>query len=371
MIPLNRPFFENISKENSFIHNFEHKGFYCRTLYSSRDGLNAIYSSLYKERGPLRVAVSPLTCFVALYPIINNGHIPVFVDINANTFNIEETKLNETKVDVIQIIHLGGNPVNINPIITWADCNNIIVIEDCAQALGSTYEDRLVGTFGDYTVYSLLKNLYAPYGALMISKKEIEINILHTTFVKQTVLYYKKIKKYLESKLSYKDSIYSLLLFSLLKIKSENLSISYDGRIKLIDPSIDIIGNLYNLDKIVEKRLEVADTIIKNVDSTKFLIQEELPNAKSNRNRLIFRSNFVLAKNIINSLRKAGIAANNLTQNYLCGFQESISDNAYLNKYYDKLDNYEELNKYIFSIPCSPGLRENEINYIIKTLNKL
>ena len=369
MIPLNRPFIEKIETDKDLVKDFEKFGFHTSVFYSSRDGLNAIYNYLFKQKGSLKIAVSPLTCFVALFPIINNGHIPVFVDVNADTFNIDETELYNVNVDAIQIIHLGGNPANMDAIITWADKNNIIVIEDCAQALGSTYNNKLVGTFGEYSVYSLLKNLYEPYGALMISKKEI--NVDNTSSVKQPILYYKKIKQYLESKLSYKDSIYSFLLYALLKIKSENLSISYDGKIKLIDSSIDIIGNLYNLDNIVEKRLEVADSIIKNVDSSKFLIQEELPNAKSNRNRLIFRSNFVLAKNIINSLRKAGIAANNLTQNYLCGFQESISDNVYLNKYYDKLDNYEELNKYIFSIPCSPSLRENEINYIIKTLNKL
>ena len=369
MIPLNRPFIEKIDTDNDLVKDFEKLGFHTSVFYSSRDGLNAIYSYLFKQKGSLKIAVSPLTCFVALFPIINNGHIPVFVDVNADTFNIDETELYNVNVDAIQIIHLGGNPANMDAIITWADKNNIIVIEDCAQALGSTFNNKLVGTFGEYSVYSLLKNLYEPYGALMISKKEI--NVDNTFSVKQPILYYKKIKQYLESKLSYKDSIYSFLLYALLKIKSENLSISYDGQIKLIDTYNSDINGLYNLETILDKRLEVANYIIEHIDTDKFQIQEELPNAKSNRNRLIFKSNYACAKDIINSLRKEGIAANNLTQNYLCGYQECINENTYLNKYYERLDRYEELNNFIFSIPCSPSLTKNEIDYIIKNVNKL
>lgn len=366
MIPLNRPFRGNIATNDDLVKNFENLGFYTSVFYSSRDGLNAIYRYLFKQKGSLRIAVSPLTCFVALYPIINNGHIPVFVDVNADTFNIDETTLNYINVDAIQIIHLGGNPANMDAIKTWANKNNVIVIEDCAQALGSTYENKLAGTFGDYSVYSLLKNLYEPYGALMISKKEIYVD--NTSSVKETILYYKRIKQYLESKLSFKSSIHSLLLYALLKIKNEKVTVSSDDRIKLINLSIN---NLYNLETIVEKRLEVANYMINNIDSTKFQIQKELPNAKSNRNRLMFKSNFTCAKDIINILRKEGIAANNLTQNYLCGFQETINENTHLNKYYERLNRYEELNNFIFSIPCSPSLKRNEIDYIIEHVNKL
>ena len=64
-----------------------------RLTYSSREGLNVIYRKLYEERGAMRVAVSPLTCFIAIYPIVANGHVPVFVDIDAETLNMDEEKL--------------------------------------------------------------------------------------------------------------------------------------------------------------------------------------------------------------------------------------------------------------------------------------
>ena len=171
MISLNRPIcvYELNGSGNFFQENYA--GYNYSLLFASRDCLNLIYKDLYEKYGKLRVLVSPLTCFIALYPIVSNGHIPVFADINPCTLNIDENNIIGRKdVQVLQIIYLGGNPVDLQKIMPWVRENNIILIEDCAQALGSSYNGQMLGTFGDYSVFSMVKNLHATAGGLLLSK---------------------------------------------------------------------------------------------------------------------------------------------------------------------------------------------------------
>ena len=96
------------------------------------------------------------------------GATPVFVDIDPNTFNIDYTQLEKKitpKTKAIIPVHLYGQPVEIDPIIEIAKKYNLYVIEDCAQAIGATYNGKKAGSFGDIGCFSFFpsKNLGA-YG---------------------------------------------------------------------------------------------------------------------------------------------------------------------------------------------------------------
>lgn len=111
MIPLNKPSTKTCRSTNhigEFVKT-RFPGFNYMLLYSSRDGLNIVYQSLFSKYGALRIAVSPLTCFSALYPIVLNGHTPVYIDINYKTLNINVEKLvQRNDIQGVQLIYLGG-----------------------------------------------------------------------------------------------------------------------------------------------------------------------------------------------------------------------------------------------------------------------
>lgn len=85
-------------------------------------------------------------------PIIQFGAIPVFVDINKLTHNIDATKIEAaitSKTKAIMLAHSLGNPFDLEQVVEICNKYNLWLIEDCCDALGSTYKDRMVGTFGD------------------------------------------------------------------------------------------------------------------------------------------------------------------------------------------------------------------------------
>ncbi|HXW88989.1 MAG TPA: lipopolysaccharide biosynthesis protein RfbH [Terriglobales bacterium] len=84
-------------------------------------------------------------------PILQNGLVPVFVDIELPTYNVDVDQLEAAVSDrtkAIMLAHTLGNPFDLDAVISFANHHNLWVIEDCCDAVGSTYQGRLVGTFG-------------------------------------------------------------------------------------------------------------------------------------------------------------------------------------------------------------------------------
>lgn len=85
-------------------------------------------------------------------PIIQFGAVPVFVDVELGTYNIDVTKLEAAispKTKAIMLAHTLGNPYNLDVITALCRKYKLWLIEDCCDALGSTYHGKMVGTFGD------------------------------------------------------------------------------------------------------------------------------------------------------------------------------------------------------------------------------
>lgn len=86
-----------------------------------------------------------------LNPILQNGLIPVFLDIEPGTYNIKVENLAEAitpKTRAIFIAHTLGNPFNLEQILKIVKAHNLWLVEDCCDALGSNYNNKKVGTFG-------------------------------------------------------------------------------------------------------------------------------------------------------------------------------------------------------------------------------
>ena len=85
-------------------------------------------------------------------PIVQYGAVPVFVDMELTHFNIDVTQLEQAlspKTKAVMIAHTLGNPFNIKAVKAFCDKHNLWLIEDNCDALGSTYESKPTGTWGD------------------------------------------------------------------------------------------------------------------------------------------------------------------------------------------------------------------------------
>ena len=115
----------------------------------------ALTSPLLKDRQVKRgdEVITVAACFpTTVAPIVQYGAVPVFVDMELTHVNIDVSQLEKAlskKTKVVMIAHTLGNPFDIKSIKEFCDKNNLWLIEDNCDALGSTYEDKATGTWGD------------------------------------------------------------------------------------------------------------------------------------------------------------------------------------------------------------------------------
>jgi CDP-6-deoxy-D-xylo-4-hexulose-3-dehydrase len=90
-------------------------------------------------------------------PILQNGLVPVFVDVTVPTYNVDVTQLEAALSErsrAVILAHTLGNPFDLDAVTAFARAHGLWLIEDCCDALGSTYGGRKVGTFGDLSTVS-------------------------------------------------------------------------------------------------------------------------------------------------------------------------------------------------------------------------
>ena len=107
------------------------------------------------------VIVTPRSFVASASVIVNAGAIPVFVDVGANSQNIEASTITEaitTKTRAVICVHLAGWPCDIDAIRAVCEGRDIRLIEDCAQAHGALYKGRPVGGLGDVAAWSFCQD---------------------------------------------------------------------------------------------------------------------------------------------------------------------------------------------------------------------
>lgn len=117
-------------------------------------------------------------------PIVQYGAIPVFVDVELETCNIDCTQLEKAisnKTKAVMVAHTLGNPFDLSQVKAFCEKNNLWLIEDNCDALGSKYNDQFTGTFGDIATSSF----YPPHhitmgegGAVYTNNRELRKIVL-------------------------------------------------------------------------------------------------------------------------------------------------------------------------------------------------
>ena len=170
---------------------------YSSSFVSGRTAFLAILKSLGLEKND-EVLIQAFTCNAAVNPILWAGLKPVFVDIEKETLNINpddlEKKIN-SRSQVVIVQHTFGKPADLDRILEICKKNNLILIEDCAHALGAEYNDKnwhpapseeeagssisqprfargRIGTFGKAAFFSLGRDkiISSVYGGMAVTQ---------------------------------------------------------------------------------------------------------------------------------------------------------------------------------------------------------
>jgi dTDP-4-amino-4,6-dideoxygalactose transaminase len=152
-------FEEELAEYNGIAH--------CAALSSGTSAIHLALIILNVKQGD-EVICSTFTFSGSCNPIVYQGAGPVFVDSEPDTWNMDPQLLEEAIVDrmkktgkkpkAIILVHLYGMPAKIEDILTVAHKYEIPLIEDAAEALGSSYKEKKLGTFGDLGIYSFNGN---------------------------------------------------------------------------------------------------------------------------------------------------------------------------------------------------------------------
>jgi CDP-4-dehydro-6-deoxyglucose reductase, E1 len=114
-------------------------------------------------------------------PVLQFGAVPVFVDVDPKTHNIDASKIKAAigpKTKAIMLAHSLGNPFNLDVVTELCKKHNLWLVEDCCDALGATYRGQMVGTFGDIGTLSFYPAHHITMGeggAVFTNRKKLKI----------------------------------------------------------------------------------------------------------------------------------------------------------------------------------------------------
>lgn len=123
------------------------------------------------------VITSPITFAASSNCVLYCGGIPVFADVDADTYNINPVQIEKhitDKTKALIPVHYTGQPCDMETISTIAKKHNLIVIEDAAHALGASYKDTMVGNISDMTCFSFhpVKPITTGEGGMVVTNNE-------------------------------------------------------------------------------------------------------------------------------------------------------------------------------------------------------
>ena len=130
-----------------------------------------------------QVIVPSLCWSTSLWPIIQSGLKPVFVEVSKKTLNLDLKKLVKKinkKTKAIMLVHVLGNSTEMNNLMKIVKKYNLFLIEDTCESLGSKYSGKYLGTFGDFSTFSFYSShqISSGEGGMICCKKNSDYEIL-------------------------------------------------------------------------------------------------------------------------------------------------------------------------------------------------
>ena len=181
---------ERVMENTSFILGSEVERFeeqfatYCQAPYavgvSSGTAALGLVMSTYGISAGDEVITTPFTFIATAAAVSHVGAVPIFVDVNPDTYNLDPSGIEAAitpRTKAILPVHFYGQPAEMEPILQVAERHGLKVIEDACQAVGATYRGRKVGGLGDAGCFSFYpaKNLGAAGDGGMVVTHDAEL----------------------------------------------------------------------------------------------------------------------------------------------------------------------------------------------------
>lgn len=339
---------------------------------SCRSALYLAYKTIGKTGN---VITSPLTCKVAVDPIVESGNRPIYADITLNDLNINPEdiprRINHNTI-AIQAIHLGGNSCDMDVICQIAKENKLWVIEDCAQAFGAFYKGTAVGTKGDISCFSLIKNAYSIGGGILATNS-ISIykaaNELNSKFSKVStkLIVYRVIRNIIESNRHYKTGRYLYKL--LMKIKgSKRTYESVTGQLHKISAVEKKIAayQIRRYPVLHQSRKDIGKTYFDMLSEQRVLLNDDYNKNSSSFTKFFIYNPKINSKKDLKILQNQGIEVMHLENSYGSIYQERLVSQDHCIE--QNLFNYNKAHDSIISLPVNERFGENDVSFIVKTL---
>ncbi|MBP1945341.1 DegT/DnrJ/EryC1/StrS family aminotransferase [Methanobacterium petrolearium] len=307
-------------------------------------GTSAIHALLYAHGiGSGDEVIVPSFTFIATAnaPFFV-GAKPMFADIEEETLGLDPESVNEMitpKTRAIMPIHYGGCPCKIRELRELADDNDLILIEDAAEAMGAKIKDKMVGTFGDSAILSFCQNKIITTGeggAVLTDSREIYEKLLLTRS---------------HGRLETEDYFSSLEPF-------DYVTLGYNFRMSNITAALGI-SQLKKLEKIIAMRRKNSQYYNKKLEPLNNHIRP-LVTPKDYYNVYQLYNTFVEKRDeLMRYLGDKGIMS------------KIYFDPVHLSYFYKNKLNYkcdlpvtEKISKKILTLPMYPGLKEEEIDLV-------
>ncbi len=304
-------------------------------------------------------------------PIIQNNLIPVFVDVDIPTYNIEVDQLEQAlseKTRAVMLAHTLGNPYNLSVVKQFCDSHDLWLIEDCCDALGSAYDGKHVGTFGDLATLSF-------YPAHHITMGEGGAVLTSNNLLRELVVSFRDWGRDCYCEPGCDNTCgkrFNWQLGDLPKGYDHKYTYGHAGyNLKITDMQAACgLAQLQRLEGFVQKRKENFQYLKERLQSLKeFLI---LPEATENSDPAWFGFPITLKKESgstrVDLLRyldqfKIGtrlLFAGNLTrQPYVNGLEYKVVGS---------LENTDHIMNQTFWVGCYPGLSNEMLDYVVNKL---
>ena len=149
---------------------------YCAPVSSGTGAVHVAVGTVDVRPGD-EVITSPVTDFGSIVGILYQNAIPIFADLDPHTYNMDPVSIEARitrKTRAILVVHLAGNPADMNAIMKIARKHGLAVIEDCVQAYLASYRGKYVGTIGDVGCFSLnnSKHISTGDGGMVVTRRE-------------------------------------------------------------------------------------------------------------------------------------------------------------------------------------------------------
>ncbi len=292
--------------------------------------------------GPGDEVISPAFTFIATAnAVLYQGSVPVFADVDPNTFNIDPDDLSEkitSRTRAVIGVHLYGQPFDLKAVGQICEDHNIALVEDCAQAHGAMFKGKMAGSFGTgcFSFYPT-KNMTTGEGGMITTNSDALADRLRL------------IRNHGDTG------------------KYNHISLGYNYRMTNIQGAIGS-GQLRRLEGFIARRIENAEALNKAIKIDGLTVPFRMADVRHVYNQYVLRveDDFPVSRDrLMEYLQANGIAS--AVHYPKAVYEQPLYRDMGFAK--DSCQVSEDVSRRVMSLPVHPGLSASDIEYIADTIN--